>query len=381
MYYFDNAATTYPKPNGVYEFMNSFYRDYGVNVSRGQYKESSIAANIVRETRDLVLNLFHANGDYETVFTPSSTIAMNTILFGQNWNENDVVFITRFEHNAVLRTLEQIKRRYNIKIKYIEPDKNSLEYDLNAIKTQLIIDKPKLVVMNHASNSFGFIFPIEEVSKLARDVFAKTVIDMSQTAGLIDTTIVNHFDYVIFAGHKTLYAPTGIAGFILKKTDKITPFIYGGTGIDSANIDMPANIPERLEAGSLNIMAIAGLNASLKWINDIGINAIFDKEKENFDKLLQILSKYNNIKTFVHPNFKQVGIIASIFDTYPCENIGIVMSEHDIAVRTGLHCAPDSHKFMGTYPSGTVRFSVSYFTNDEDFKHLVDVLDYIEESI
>jgi len=380
MYYFDNAATTYPKPNGVYEFMNSFYRDYGVNVSRGQYKESSIAANIVRETRDLVLNLFHANGDYETVFTPSSTIAMNTILFGQKWNENDVVFITRFEHNAVLRTLEQIKRRYNIKIKYIEPDKNSLEYDLNAIKTQFIIDKPKLVVMNHASNSFGFIFPIEEVSKLARDVFAKTVIDMSQTAGLIDTTIVNHFDYVIFAGHKTLYAPTGIAGFILKKTDKITPFIYGGTGIDSANIDMPANLPERLEAGSPNIMAIAGLNASLKWINDIGINAIFDKEKENFDKLLQILSKYNNIKTFVHPNFKQVGIIASIFDTYPCENIGIVMSEHDIAVRTGLHCAPDSHKFIGTYPSGTVRFSISYFTNEDDFKRLVEVLDYIKEN-
>lgn len=381
MYYFDNAATTYPKPNGVYDFMNSFYRDYGVNVSRGQYKESSIAANIVRETRDLVLNLFHANCDYETVFTPSSTIAMNTILFGQKWNENDIVFITRFEHNAVLRTLEQIKRRYNIKIKYIEPDKNSLEYDLNAIKTQFIIDKPKLVVMNHASNSFGFIFPIEEVSKLARDVFAKTVIDMSQTAGLIDTTIVNNFDYVIFAGHKTLYAPTGIAGFVLKKTDKITPFIYGGTGIDSANIDMPVNLPERLEAGSPNIMAIAGMNASLKWINEIGINAIFDKEKENFDKLLQILSKYNNIKTFVHPNFKQVGIIASIFDTYPCENIGIVMSEHDIAVRTGLHCAPDSHKFMGTYPSGTVRFSVSYFTSDEDFKYLVEVLDYIEENM
>ena len=380
MYYFDNAATTYPKPNGVYEFMNSFYRDYGVNVSRGQYKESSIAANIVRETRDLVLNLFHANGDYEIVFTPSSTIAMNTILFGQKWNENDVVFITRFEHNAVLRTLEQIKRRYNIKIKYIEPDKNSLEYDLNAIKTQFIIDKPKLVVMNHASNSFGFIFPIEDVSKLAHEVSAKTVIDMSQTAGLIDTTIVNHFDYVIFAGHKTLYAPTGIAGFVLKKTDNLKTFIFGGTGVDSANINMPTNIPDRFEAGSPNIMAIAGLNASLKWINAIGINAIFDKEKEKFNKLLQILSTYNNIKTFVHPSFKQVGIIASIFDTYPCENIGIVMSEHDIAVRTGLHCAPDSHKFMGTYPSGTVRFSISYFTNEDDFKRLVEVLDYIKEN-
>ena len=127
-------------------------------------------------------------------------------------------------------------------------------------------------------------------------------------------------------------------------------------------------------------MAIAGLNASLKWINDIGINSIFDKEKENFNKLLVILSKYNNIKTFVHPNLEQVGIVASIFDTYPCENIGIVMSEHDIAIRTGLHCAPDSHKFMGTYPSGTVRFSISYFTNNEDFNHLKNILEYINEN-
>ena len=93
-----------------------------------------------------------------------------------------------------------------------------------------------------------------------------------------------------------------------------------------------------------------------------------------------ILSKYNNIKTFVHPNLEQVGIVASIFDTYPCENIGIVMSEHDIAIRTGLHCAPDSHKFMGTYPSGTVRFSISYFTNNEDFNHLKNILEYINEN-
>lgn len=380
MYYFDNAATTFPKPEQVYNFMDTFYRNYGVNVSRGQYKEASITANIVRETRDLILDLFHANADYETVFTPSSTIAMNTILFGQSWKENDVVFITRFEHNAVLRTLEQIKNRYKIKIKYIEPDKNSLEYDLNTIKTQFNLDKPKLVIMNHASNSFGFIFPIEEVSKLAYGVSAKTVIDMSQTAGLIDTTIGKFFDYIIFAGHKTLYAPTGIAGFVLKKSDNLKTFIFGGTGVDSANINMPTNIPDRFEAGSPNIIAIAGLNASLKWINEIGIKAIYKKEKENFNKLLQILSKYNNIKTFVHPNFKQVGIIASIFDTYPCENIGIVMSEHDIAVRTGLHCAPDSHKFMGTYPSGTVRFSISYFTNNEDFNHLEKVLEYINEN-
>ena len=380
MYYFDNAATTYPKPNEVYEYMDTFYRNYGVNVSRGQYKESSIAANLMRETRDLVLQLFHANAEYETVFTPSSTIAMNTILFGQEWKEKDIVYITRFEHNAVLRTLEQIKERFGIIIKYIEPDRNTLEYDLNAIQTLFCIDKPKMVVLNHASNSFGFIFPIKEISNIAHNLNAKTVIDMSQTAGLIDIAIENSFDYVIFAGHKTLYAPTGIAGFTIRKSDNLKPFIFGGTGIDSANINMPVNIPERLEAGSPNIMALAGLNTSLKWINNIGINTIYKKEKDNFTRLVELLGDYKNIKTFVHPKGMQIGVIGSIFDTYPCENIGIVLSEHDIAVRTGLHCAPDSHRFMGTYPSGTVRFSVSYFTNDTDFEHLVEALNYIKDN-
>lgn len=380
MFYFDNAATTFPKPDEVHNFMNSFYRDYGVNVSRGQYKESSISANLVRETRDLTLNLFRANADYEVVFTPSSTISMNTILFGQIWNEGDIVYITRFEHNAVLRTLNKISEDNNIVIKYIEPDKNTLKYDLKTIKTQISQDKPKMVILNHASNSFGFIFPINEVCEIAHQYGAKTVIDMSQTAGLIETNITSNIDYLIFAGHKTLYAPLGIAGFLINKRDKLKPFIFGGTGIDSANLNMPADIPERLEAGSPNIMAIAGLNASLKWINKMGIKNIYQKEKDNFNKLLDILNNYSNIKTFIHPDLEQVGIISSVFDGYACDNIGMILSEQDIAVRTGLHCAPDSHKFMNTYPTGTVRFSVGYFTSNIDFNKLNEILSFIEDN-
>lgn len=380
MFYFDNAATTFPKPEEVHNYMNAFYRDFGVNVSRGQYKEASISANLVRETRDLMLNLFNANANYEVVFTPSSTISMNTILFGQKWQTGEIVYITRFEHNAVLRTLNKIAKDYKIIIKYFEPDKNTLKYDLKIIKTQILQDKPKMVILNHASNSFGFIFPAKEVCEIAHQYGAKTVVDMSQTAGLIQTNICSDIDYLIFAGHKTLYAPLGIAGFLINKNDNLKPFIYGGTGVDSSNLNMPTSIPERLEAGSPNIMAIAGLNASIKWINKIGIENIFKKEKENFDKLLNILNNYSNIKTFIHPNFEQVGIISSVFDGYPCENIGIILSEQDIAVRTGLHCAPDSHRFMNTFPTGTVRFSVGYFTNNDDFKHLDNVLEYIKDN-
>lgn len=380
MYYFDNAATTFPKPEIVYKTMDSFYRKYGVNVSRGQYKEASLSANMLRETRDLILNLFNANGSFETVFTPSSTIAMNTILNGQYWHDGDIVYITKFEHNAVVRMLHHIKSNVNIEIKYIEPDKTTLEYDLKTIKTQFSICKPKFVILNHASNSFGFICPIKDICSLAHQYNAKTIIDMSQTAGLIETQINSDMNYLIFAGHKTLYAPTGIAGFVINKSDKLKPLIFGGTGFDSANLNMPNTIPERFEAGSPNIMAIAGLNASLKWINEVGVTNINKKEQENFNVLCRILGNYSNIKSFIHPQKKQVGIVSSVFDAYSCDNIGNVLSNHDIAVRTGLHCAPESHEFMGTSPAGTVRFSVSYFTIEEDFRRLSDVLDFIEEN-
>ncbi len=382
MYYFDNAATSYPKPEKVYSYTDTFYRQFGVNVGRGQYQESSISSNIVRETRDLLLELFHCNNSKEVVFTPSSTMAMNMILLGQNWNNGDIVYISRFEHNAVLRTLHSLQQKYNLQIKYIEPDKNTLDYDFNQIKTVLSIDKPKLLIFNHVSNSFGFISPIQELCVIAKNLNIKTVIDMSQSAGLIDTNLMfTTADYAIFAGHKTLYAPFGIAGFIINKTDNLNPVLFGGTGIDSANNEMPKELPERFEPGSLNILAIAGLNASLKWIKDISIKSILENEFKTKNVLIDLLKSYSNIKLFLHSDInQQVGIISAVFDGYASDNIGHVLSNHNIAVRTGLHCAPDSHQFMGTAPNGTVRFSIGYFTNQNDIDNLHKALDFIEEN-
>lgn len=382
MFYFDNAATTYPKPEEVYKFTDEFYRNFGVNVGRGQFKESSISANIVKETRELLLDLFHCNATKEVIFTPSSTIAMNMILQGQDWNEGDVVYISKFEHNAVLRTLNFLQDKYKIIIKYIEPDRETLEYDFEQVQVSFQLDKPKLVIINHVSNSFGFIAPIEELCKISKEYNAKTVVDMSQSAGLIDTNILFcNIDYAIFAGHKTLYAPFGIAGFIFNKNDNLKPVLFGGTGVDSINKYMPKTVPERYEPGSLNIMAISGLNAALKWINNIGINNIYNKDIEYRNKLIKIFSQYSNIRILTNVNLKkQVGIISTVFDGYSCDNIGNILSKNNIAVRTGLHCAPESHVFMGTAPAGTVRFSISYFMKDSDFEQLDSILKYIEEN-
>ena len=206
--------------------------------------------------------------------------------------------------------------------------------------------------------------------------------DMAQTAGLIDTDITrNNIDFAVFAGHKTLCGPFGVAGFVTNKGDLLNPLIYGGTGVDSANLDMPSEIPVRFEAGSHNIHAIAGLHAALIWIKETGIDRIRQQEYDTTKELLRILKSHYNISTVRCPDEeKNIGVISCVFDGYSSDSIGQVLSNHGIAVRTGLHCAPESHRFLGTAPSGTVRFSISYFTNNHDLEALDDVLEYIEIS-
>jgi selenocysteine lyase/cysteine desulfurase len=223
---------------------------------------------------------------------------------------------------------------------------------------------------------------IAEISALSKQYRAINVIDMCQTMGLIDTDLSStNIDYAVFAGHKTLYAPFGIAGFICTEDITLGPLMFGGTGIDSASRILPDTVPERYEVGSPNIMAIAGLNAALKWSRIIGIENIFKIEQSNHIRLLDVLQKFDNIK-IVSPlsGLNAIGVVSCVFDDYGSDSIGQVLSENDVAARTGLHCAPDAHKFLGTFPGGTVRFSVSYFNTASDFERLYAVLNYIHEN-
>lgn len=380
MHYFDNAATTFPKPETVYSSMDNFYRNYGVNVGRGQFKEASIASKMVDETRELLLELFHVDrGTRQVIFTPSATEALNLIINGLGLSKDDVVYITPFEHNAVLRVLNKIAKDNGVLVKTISPDYESLTYNLETIRDDFEKSNPKVVIVNHASNAFGNVSPINTIFLEAKKYGAITVADMSQTAGLVDVNLLEcQCDYAVFEGHKTLYGPFGAAGVIMPNNAGIEPLIYGGTGVDSANLNMPVIEPIRYEAGSPNILSISGLNASLKWIKEIGINEIRKKEDENAIRLFQLLNSFSNITVHRGNKCENIGIISCTFDGYSSDNIGQVLSEKDIAVRTGLHCAPEAHKFMNTAPAGTVRFSVNYFTSDDDFEALKAALEYIE---
>jgi len=376
--YFDNAATTFPKPDEVYSFMDSFYRNCGVNVGRGQYKLAATASTLVSETRELLLALNHCP-EKKVVFCPTATEALNIVLRGVALHSGSNVYVSPFEHNAVMRTLHHMSEKDNFNVITLAFNKKLFAYDIEKIRYQFSDNPPSLVIISHASNVCGILAPIAEIFEMAKHYKSITVVDMCQTMGLIDTNLNTTFiDYAVFAGHKTLYAPFGVAGFISAADSELRPLLFGGTGINSASRTLPETVPERFEVGSLNIVAIAGLNASLKWLQSIGIENIFTKEKRNHQVLLELLQQFSNIRIVPEKTeINSIGVVSCEFDGYSSDSIGQILSDKGVAVRTGLHCAPDAHRTLGTFPNGTVRFGLSYFNSDEDFEILNNALVYI----
>lgn len=381
MAYFDNAATTYPKPNIVYDFMNEFYRNYGSSFGRGSYKSEQTVSMLVSDTRRRIQELLHCS-DKIVIFTPTATIAINMVIQGLLKDNIKNVYITPFEHNAVTRVLEYYKNKKIIDVNIITVSPEYV-YDNEKIKYQFNDKKPDLLIMSHASNVTGLIAPVEKIASLAKEYGAITIIDMAQTAGLIDINVgLEDIDFAIFAGHKTLYAPTGISGFVMNQTLCLEPVLFGGTGYDSANQEMPSEIPERFEIGTLNTQAIAGLNASLKWIEKIGIENLYEKEHMNREKLKKILNEYDFIDIVGDSTDSHyIGIVSFLIKGISSDSAATIFKDKDLAVRTGLHCAPLAHKFLGTFPAGTIRLSTSYFTREEDIDELITVLNYIEDNI
>lgn len=381
MAYFDNAATTFPKPKEVYDFMDKFYRDFGCSFGRNNSKEQQTVAKIIADTRNKIKKLLHCENKF-VIFTPTATLALNMIIQGLLRQKIKNVYITPFEHNAVTRVLEHYAKDNKITVSQLKVDKN-YHYDLNSIKYQFDALNPDLVIMTHASNVTGLVSPVEKIAELSKEYGALNLVDMAQTAGLIDINVgLDSIDFAVFAGHKTLYGPQGISGFVMKNGIKLTPIIYGGTGFDSANQEMPNSIPERYEVGTVNTHAISGLYASLNWIEKIGIKNIYEQEKRNRQKLIDILSNYDFVNIVGNNNnLSYVGVVSFVIKGLSSDSAGRIFAENNIVLRTGLHCAPLAHKFLGTFPAGTIRLSASYFTTDKEYEELITVLDYIEDNL
>ncbi len=379
--YFDNAATTFPKPECVYTFADKTYREAGVNTGRGNYDLSNTAGSITLGCKSKLKTLLMCEGK-NVVFTSSATDALNRILLGLDLSKDDYVYMSPFEHNAVSRTLWHLRSSKGIQIRQIPFNKSTLLLDENELRCRFEKEAPKLVVSIHGSNVCGAILPVERIAEISKEYGAITVIDMSQTAGLIPIQLsLETIDFAVFAGHKTLYAPFGIGGFICAMGEsRLNPVFFGGNGINSIDQDMPREIISMEEIGSQNIYAISGLSASVEWLLDDS-SQVAERERKNDERLRSILESYENIqlvgKSMECPH---IGVVSCRFKGYSPGEIGTALSNLGIAVRTGLHCAPTAHEFLGTLPEGLVRFSISALTTDEDFCQLQRALAFIKDN-
>jgi len=376
--YLDNAATTFPKPEVVYKTMDEFYRNYGVNAGRSSYKLARKATSLIDETRSVLADMVNFDKKERVIFSPSATIAMNQIICGLVWDESKIVYITPFEHNAIIRPLRYIENKYKIKIKTIPFNSLTFELDIEKLKKEFEKDSPNYIFMSHVSNVTGYILPIEEIINCAEKYNPITVLDSAQAIGLIPINLQSlKVDFLVFAGHKTLYGPFGIAGYIDNSKIKLKEFIIGGTGSDSLNYSMPEVYPGKYEAASKNIHAIAGLNAALKWTNEIGIENIRKKELMLTKRLMEGLENIYGVTMYLPKDLSNhVGIISCSFDDYKPDDLAMILDEdYGIAVRTGYHCAADIHEFLGTKDrGGTVRFSLGYFSEENDIDYLLNCL-------
>lgn len=372
MYYFDNASTTFPKVEAVYDKTMEIYKNLGVNFTRNRSNKSEEANNIKKILIKNLQKIFSSNGDI--ILNSSATFSLNEILRGLNYTDVKNVYISPFEHNAVYRTIKNLQSIHEFNLNIIKF--NEFDLDKSSMELQFMSQKPDLIISTHASNVFGNILDIESIFKAGKEYDSITILDGAQTSGLLDfSNISNLCDFIVFAGHKTLYGPSGIGGYLYNSKDIIlTPLLYGGTGIKSEELDMPKDLPERYEAGSPNLMGMIGLKLSTDWILEVGIENIRKKEEKNYERLIQLLEEYESDLTFKIAK-KNVGVVSIIANDYTPQELGNILEGYDIYTRTGMHCSPLAHKHMGTDKNGTIRLSISYFTREEDFEKLEEILE------
>ncbi len=367
--YLDSGATSFPKPEAVYTFMDHFYRNYGVNPGRSGYDLCMEAGAMVDETRKLLTKFFNGGGDHNRLcFSYNSTDALNLIIFGL-LQPGDHAITTTIEHNAVLRPLYHLSQQ-GIDVDYVPFDDAGF-VDPQAIRRRFR-PNTRLVVVNHASNVIGTLQPIAEIGRLCREAGIIFAIDASQSAGKTPIDMeAQCIDVVAFTGHKSLLGPTGIGGLYVREGIEIRHTRAGGTGVRSAQRTHLDEYPWRLEYGTPNTLGIAGLNAGLKWIEAQGMHNIHAHEMKLTRMLVEGLRDVPGMRLYCQDDLtNHISVIAFNLEGMDAADVGTMLDcDYDIACRTGLHCAPLVHEQLGTAKlRGAVRFGVGPFNTEEEIQ-------------
>jgi cysteine desulfurase family protein len=364
--YFDNATTSYPKPDDVVEAISKCLSEVAGSYGRGFTADNVKIAEIFYQTREALASLFNTKNADNIVFTPNATTALNTIIFGLNLHQKHIL-ISPMEHNAVMRPLEYLKKQGSVEYETIKAGSDGL-VNPEQIKKQ-IKKKTALIIINHVSNVNGVIQDIHNIKKYAGDI--PLLVDAAQSAGIEKIDVSSgQIDYLVFTGHKGIMGATGIGGFFVNDPSSLKPFIYGGTGSLSSSLDMPNFTPDMYEAGTPNISGIFGLCVALsnkinKKIIKIQVKQFIDVIKSKTDFIVHCADDKTHQSTLVSFSHKSKNLTDVAEKLY--HDFGII-------TRAGIHCAPMAHKHLGSFPNGTIRISFSPYHSPADIYYLQEAL-------
>lgn len=376
--YFDNAATSFPKPDSVLDSVIFYMKEIGCNINRGTYASAYSAEDIVFDTREQLTKLFHGDDCKNTIFTANITTSLNILLKGL-LHSNDHVLVSSMEHNAVMRPLQQLTK-LGVSFDRIPCDSMG-NMDISQLP-KLIKPNTKVIICTHASNVCGTLLPIKEIGDFCHANGLIFIVDSAQTAGLFPIDMKEmHIDALAFTGHKSLLGPQGIGGFLLKEhiTPKIEPLLTGGTGSLSHTEETPDFMPDRFEPGTLNIPGIYGLSSALTYLEENGISNMLNKELSLTNIFLDGLKDNKKIRPIGHlDTLNRAPVVSVQIEDMDLSDAAYQLdSVYHIQTRVGLHCAPSAHKTLHTYPTGTIRFSFGHQNTEDEVYYCLKALEEI----
>jgi len=378
--YFDNAASSWPKPPGVAEAMAKAVTELGANPGRGSHRMAVEASKALFRTRKKLAGLFGVRNPNDISYALNTTAALNTAILGFV-KPGDHVVCTAVEHNSVRRPLEWLRETKGVRVTYVETDETG-ELDPMNVKRSL---EPgtRLIVVSHSSNLLGSIVPLADIGEIARAHGAKLLVDAAQSAGVLPIDVqAMGIDMLAFPGHKALYGPQGTGGLYLSPELDVDPLVVGGTGSQSEAVLQPTVRPDRYESGTQNTPGIAGLGAGLDFVLHETVANIHTKEWTLTQRLMEGLQRLSGVRV-LGPKLgvPRTGIVAFTMEGVESSELSFVLDQHfRIAVRAGYHCTPLAHRTAGTEGTGAVRASLGAFTTEEQVEYFLDAVKQIQAS-
>jgi len=375
--YFDHASTSGHKPREVVQAMEYYLTHIAASPGRGGYPLQDDAYRLVSSVREQLAMMLAADKKERIIFTHNATHSMNIVLKGL-LQEGDHVVISNFEHNCILRPLHRLSRENNVAYDGWEADFQG-NFDLNNLEA-LIKPETKLIVLNHASNVIGSTSPVDEMLAIAEKHQIATLLDVSQTAGILPVGFADRADYIAGTGHKSLLGPTGIGFLYVKNSRSLSTLYEGGSGKNSKSPYQPETMPDKFEAGTMNFIGVAGLKGALDYINTIGISAIYQKVSHLTSYAIEGLKQIPGIE--IYGNYLseiRAPVVSFNLQGLFAGELAYELAADSICVRAGLHCAPLIHQSIGTDPYGTVRVSFGHKNTESEINQLIESINRIQD--